>query len=164
MVSGLKWSRARKSDDGFTLIELIVVIIIIGLLAAIAIPNFLVQRKRSYDTQARSDLRSMGTAQNTYAADQAGFVTCAGAIACSSSTLLGAYGFAPTSGVKIASVADGANGFCAVALSQSGKYFVYDSESGGLAAYNSTVVPTATNDGLPTGACVNVSTYPTPAA
>ena len=66
-------ARIRKSmeekDEGFTLIELLVVIIIIGILAAIAIPVFLNQRKKGYDAQAKSDLRNMATAEETYFTD-----------------------------------------------------------------------------------------------
>jgi type IV pilus assembly protein PilA len=157
--------RARlRADDGYTLVELVVVIIIVGVLAAIAVPLFFTQRQKGADAQARSDLRAMGDAQSTYAIDQTSYVTCAGAAACSASTSLGGYGFKSSTGVKIAAVADGANGVCVVAQSTSGKYFVYDSESGGLSTYNSTTVPTAADDGITTGACVNVSTYPAPAA
>ena len=42
----------EERDEGFTLIELLVVIIIIGILAAIAIPVFLNQRNKGYDSQA----------------------------------------------------------------------------------------------------------------
>ncbi len=66
-------ARIRKAMDeregGFTLIELLVVIIIIGILAAIAIPVFLNQRKKGYDAQAKSDLRNMATAEETYLTD-----------------------------------------------------------------------------------------------
>jgi type IV pilus assembly protein PilA len=62
--------KAREEREaGFTLIELLVVIIIIGILAAIAIPVFLNQRKKGYDAQAKSDLRNMATAEETYLTD-----------------------------------------------------------------------------------------------
>ena len=66
-------ARIRKSEDekdqGFTLIELLVVIIIIGILAAIAIPVFLNQRQKGWDAQAKSDLKNMATAEETYLTD-----------------------------------------------------------------------------------------------
>jgi type IV pilus assembly protein PilA len=66
-------ARIRKAQEenegGFTLIELLVVIIIIGILAAIAIPVFLNQRQKGYDAQAKSDLRNMATAEETYLTD-----------------------------------------------------------------------------------------------
>ena len=66
-------TRIRKSmdekDEGFTLIELLVVIIIIGILAAIAIPVFLNQRKKGWDSAVKSDLRNAATSQETYLTD-----------------------------------------------------------------------------------------------
>src|SRR3954451_15686937 len=68
-------ARIRKSmdekDEGFTLIELLVVMIIIGILAAIAVPVFLNQRKKGWDSQAQSDARNLATAEETYFADSA---------------------------------------------------------------------------------------------
>ena len=64
-----------EKDQGFTLIELLVVIIIIGILAAIAIPVFLNQRKKGWDAQAKSDLKNMATAQETYLTDSGVYTT-----------------------------------------------------------------------------------------
>ena len=65
--------RARN-EKGFTLIELMIVIAIIGILAAIAIPQFSAYRTRSYNTSARSDLRNAVTTQEAYFAEH-GFYT-----------------------------------------------------------------------------------------
>ncbi len=62
-------SLVTKSDEGFTLIELMIVIAIIGILAAIAIPQFSAYRERSYNAAAQADLRNATTAQEAYFVD-----------------------------------------------------------------------------------------------
>ncbi len=83
-----------KNQKGFTLIELMIVIAIIGILAAIAIPQFSAYRKRSYNSAAQSDLKNMTTAQEAYFVDNE---TYTGTVA----NLTGGYGAFLSSGVTV---------------------------------------------------------------
>ena len=56
-----------KRTGGFTLVEIMIVVAIIALLAAIAVPNFLRSRKRSQATQVLEDLRQIDSAMDQYA-------------------------------------------------------------------------------------------------
>ncbi len=66
-------SRKRDSEEGFTLIELMVVVLIIAILIAIAIPQFLGARARAQDRAAQSSLRNALTAAKTAYTDQSNY-------------------------------------------------------------------------------------------
>lgn len=72
LVMPRRVSRAAFSDHGFTLIEILVVILIIGILAAIAIPSFLDQKGKAYDALAKEMARTGLQAAETYSTDHEG--------------------------------------------------------------------------------------------
>ena len=63
-----------ERSAGFTLIELLVVMIIISLLAAIAVPVFLSQRRKAYDTSTRADTAALGKEMTSYFVDGTGAI------------------------------------------------------------------------------------------
>jgi len=64
--------RHLASNDGFTLVELVVVIVIIGVLLTIAIPSYLGYRSRATNRVAQSDLRAALPAAEAYGTDHNG--------------------------------------------------------------------------------------------
>lgn len=98
-------------EKGFTLIELMIVISIIGILATIAIPQYDAYRKRSYNSGALWDIKNGGTAQESYYVDSLSYASDTGA--------LSDYGLSSTEGVVLSLSSDG-DGYTFVAYHSSG--------------------------------------------
>jgi type IV pilus assembly protein PilA len=84
-----------RNEKGFTLIELMIVIAIIGILAAIAIPQFSAYRLRAYNAGAESQCRNIGTAMEGYFADKETYV------GADEATLAASYGYQADAGITV---------------------------------------------------------------
>ena len=92
----MKWlcKRIHRQDKGFTLVELMVVIIILAVLTGIAIPSYLALRNRARESATRSEMANIGTALELYMADND--VYPAGAWAAASALLVNYMAVVPT--------------------------------------------------------------------
>ena len=66
--------KALRKQEGFTLIELMIVVAIIGILAAIAIPNFLQYQLKSRQSEAKTNLQAIKTSEVSFQAERGCFL------------------------------------------------------------------------------------------
>src|SRR6476659_2008477 len=133
---------AQDKDSGFTLIELLVVMIIIGILAAIAIPVFLNQRKKTVDTSIKSDLRTVANEMETAYTDAQAYPAAAtgtaGTITVGTTTVKVSSGNVLSTSLNTAGTA-----YCIVGdnTGKSSHAWPYVSSQGGLQASTVTACP-----------------------
>jgi type IV pilus assembly protein PilA len=116
--------RKLRQNEGFTLLELLVVIAVMGVLAAIVTQQFVIYRSRAIDAQMRSALKSAAMAMESYFADFQSYPT--------SVVGISTVGFRQTSGVTMTINITSPSSFTLTASKPSGTQasYTFDSSTG----------------------------------
>ena len=103
----------RAPRDGFTLVELLIVVVIVGILVTIAAPKYQQSRERAYLSMMKSDLKNLVAAEEGYFADNARYLS--GTATNRGTTQAAVSGFIPSPNVQVVVTATGGTGWSAVA-------------------------------------------------
>ena len=116
--------KRASSNQGFTLLELIVVVAVLGILAAIAIQQFQLHRARAIDASMRSDLKNVALAMESYYGEFLSYPSTEAAII--------TVGYRKTSGVTLAITLPTPSTFTVTATRPNGSQpsFTFDSSTG----------------------------------
>lgn len=113
-------SRPRSFHSGFSLLELLVVVAILGILVAAALPRFAEFRAAAYDSRSQQDLRNLAAAEELFRATSPTYADDAALLS----------GFAPSEGVDVALESASETGFVATASHPAGsRDFRWDSSA-----------------------------------
>jgi type IV pilus assembly protein PilA len=127
----------RHNDDGFTLTELMVVVLIIGVLLAIAIPTFLGARQRSEDRAAQSSVRNALSAAQVIYTDNTDYTAATAAALLAAEPSL-TYGTGVSTGNKNISVASTTTTWGGAVLAKSNKCWLIKINAAGATTYGQT--------------------------
>ena len=108
--------------------ELLIVVAVLGILAVVAIPQFAMHRRGSFDARSRADLRTAAAAEECLSAQGLPYRSCADAAACQAAL----QGYTGSAGVELAMSAT-RDAFTGMSLHPEGrKRWSYDSQAGGF--------------------------------